>query len=544
MRACRKLKLLFTSVGRRVELIQRFKAAAERIGICLEITGVDIAETAPALAFCDKTVIVPRISNPDYIPTLLQICEKFQIDAVIPTIDTDLYLLSCEREKFAQLGTKMIVSSPDKIAICRDKRRTADYFHSVGLSSPTPVDNIECYTGGFPAFIKPIDGSSSKGANKANTPEELKFFADQLPNYIIQPFVSGVEYTVDIFCDFDGEPIYITPRVRRAVRAGEVLKTEICHDKSIVGEMLRLIEDFKPCGAITVQLIQNEVTRENQYIEINPRFGGGAPLTMKAGAESAEALLRLLMGEKLSFVPYVAEEGAIYSRFDQSVCVNRVQNAAVSAVIFDLDDTLYSEKDYVRSGYRQIAAMLTEVENAEGKLWDAFCDGKPAIDTVLEENGLLTEELKQKCLKAYRYQMPDISLYAGVPELLKKLREAGIKIGIITDGRPEGQRAKLQALGLADMVDSILITDELGGTQFRKPNDIAFRVMQLRLGVPFEEMVYVGDNGGKDFAAPRALEMQWIHYCNPDGIYSHMNVSDGLRANSICELTDLLCKMI
>lgn len=544
MRKDKNLKVMFTSVGRRVELIQRFKAAAERIGIRLEIIGVDIVETAPALAFCDKMVIVPRISSPDYIPTLLQLCEKFQIDAVIPTIDTDLYLLSCEKQKFTELGTTLVVSAPDKIAICRDKRRTADYFHSVGLSSPTPVDDIKQYTGGFPAFIKPVDGSSSKGANKANTMEELQFFADQLPNYIIQPFVSGLEYTVDIFCDFDGNPIYITPRVRRAVRAGEVLKTEICHDKSIIGEMLRLIEDFKPCGAITVQLIQDVETRENQYIEINPRFGGGAPLTMKAGAKAAEALLRLLMGEELSFDPFVAEEGAVYSRFDQSICVNRVKSPPVTAVVFDLDDTLYSEKEYVRSGYRQVAALLTGVENAEEQLWEAFERGEPAIDAVLRANGMYSEAKKQECLKAYRYQQPQISLYEGVPELFKELREAGIKIGVITDGRPEGQRAKLQALGLADMVDSILITDELGGAQFRKPNDIAFRVMQLRLGVPFEEIVYVGDNASKDFAAPRALEMQWIHYCNPDGLYNRVNISDGLRAASIPELTDLLCNMI
>ena len=83
-----------------------------------------------------------------------------------------------------------------------------------------------------------------------------------------------------------------------------------------------LAADFKPSGGITVQLIQDEQTKTNYYIEINPRFGGGAPLSMKAGADAAEALIRILRGETLAFQKGAAEDGAIYSRFDQSVRVN------------------------------------------------------------------------------------------------------------------------------------------------------------------------------------------------------------------------------
>jgi HAD superfamily hydrolase (TIGR01549 family) len=125
-----------------------------------------------------------------------------------------------------------------------------------------------------------------------------------------------------------------------------------------------------------------------------------------------------------------------------------------------------------------------------------------------------------------------------VKELLKKLRERGIKLGIITDGRPEGQRAKLEALGLYELVDSVLITDELGGVQFRKPNDIAFRIMQARLGVPYGQMLYVGDNPAKDFHAPRALGMQWLYFRNGDGLYS--GDWDWIGVSSVQELQDKL----
>lgn len=315
------MKILFTSVGRRVELMQSFREAAAALNIELKIFGADITDTAPALLFCDETVIVPRIKSDEYIPSLIDVCKKENIDALIPTIDTDLLILSQNKQKFADIGTKVIVSDEDKIKICRDKRYTADYFNSVGLASPHPVDDYLRYSDGYPAFIKPKDGSSSIFAYKVSTPEELKTYAEQVPDYIIQPFIEGTEYTVDIFCDFEGNPIYITPRIRMAVRAGEVLKTQIVQDRTIISEMKQLLLDYKPCGAITVQLIRQKSTGKNYYIEINPRFGGGAPLSMKAGAKAAEAVLRLLNGEKIEYCEYAAEDGAIYSRFDQSVRV-------------------------------------------------------------------------------------------------------------------------------------------------------------------------------------------------------------------------------
>ena len=139
------MKILFTSVGRRVELMQAFRSAAQRIGEELEIYGADITDSAPALYFCDKTVLVPRIRDESYIPVLADICRKENIDALIPTIDTDLLLLAENRESFG--GTKVIISAPDKVRLCRDKRLTADYFNSVGLKSPKPVDDIRKYDG-------------------------------------------------------------------------------------------------------------------------------------------------------------------------------------------------------------------------------------------------------------------------------------------------------------------------------------------------------------------------------------------------------------
>ncbi len=193
----------------------------------------------------------------------------------------------------------------------------------------------------------------------------------------------------------------------------------------------------------------------------------------------------------------------------------------IKAVVFDLDDTLYSEKEYVRSGYRAVAAMLPQVEGADAKLWKAFENRKSAIDELLADEGIFTEDLKRKCLEVYRYHQPDIHLYEGVVKMLTDLRKQGFAIGVITDGRPEGQRAKIKALDLESYVDHIIVTDELGGIEYRKPNEKAFVQMKVRFGVEYVEMCYAGDNTRKDFIAPEILGMKSIWFINKDGLYSH-----------------------
>lgn len=195
----------------------------------------------------------------------------------------------------------------------------------------------------------------------------------------------------------------------------------------------------------------------------------------------------------------------------------------LKAIVFDLDDTLYAEKEYVRSGYKAIANILPQVKQMEEKLWQAFEQKKAAIDVVLITEGIYTEELKQKCLSVYRSHRPDIHFYDGAEELLCQLRANGYKLGVITDGRPEGQWAKIKALGLDNLVDHIIVTDELGGVEYRKPNKMAFEMMQKLFDVPFEEICYVGDNIQKDFLAPEMLGMKSILFKNKNGLYYQAN---------------------
>lgn len=538
----KEIRVLVTGVGRRVELMQAFRQAAHKLEINLKLFGADMAGTAPALAYCDYTRKVCSMRDPQYIEQLIDICREDKIDLVMPTIDTDLLILSQNIGQFETIGTRVLISQPDKILICRDKNNTGDFFTSCGLKAPLTYNNYKEYPGPYPCFIKPKDGSSSINAYKVDNAQELEVYAAQVEDYIIQPFVSGREYTIDIFCDFDGNPIFITPRERLQVRAGEVLKTQINMDPVMIEESKRICEAFKPCGPLTVQLIQDKTTGENYYIEINPRYGGGAPLSMKAGSRSAEALLELIYGESIAFQENSSCNGAIYSRFDQSVCISEGDDTQpIKGVIFDLDDTLYSEKQYIRSGYKKIADYLGRTV-AEERLWSYFEAGKQAIDEYIAE--IHQEEKKNECLRVYRNQMPDITLYEGVAEMIENLKSRGIKVGIITDGRPEGQRNKLIALGLDKMIDDIIITDELGGIQFRKPCDIAFRIMQTRWKLPYEQIVYVGDNINKDFQAPQQLGLKYIWFDNCKGLYRSCGSESLKTIHSMLELQEKIMEAV
>ena len=186
------------------------------------------------------------------------------------------------------------------------------------------------------------------------------------------------------------------------------------------------------------------------------------------------------------------------------------------AAVFDLDDTLYPEKDYVRSGFCAVAGIFPQVPDMADRLWSVFLKGIPAIDEVLAEYGL--SEHKDTALMAYRAHRPVISMYPEAVKLLRALKHTK-KLGLITDGRPDGQRAKIDALGLYDIFDEIIITDELGGQEYRKPSPKAYELMQERMGVPYERMAYIGDNIKKDFISPENLGMQSIWFCNRDGLY-------------------------
>lgn len=316
------INILFLSAGRRVELIEHFRKAKEELNIDGKLVAVDLQSDAPAIFFADEYSKIKPIKDEGYIDDLIRICKEKSINLVIPTIDTELKVLSQYKGMIEEeTGAKIMVSDEHVISIIRDKFKTAEFLESHGFKTPRIIteEDLEGKDYSFPMFIKPSDGSSSVSNFKINNEKELDFFKEYVPNPMIQEFVDGEEYCVDIFTDFEGNPITIVPKLRVASRTGEITKGKIVKDKRIVDTMKKLVEVLKPLGEINVDCM---VSKDSiTIIEINGRFAGGAPMSFKSGADSPKNLLRLLKGEKLQYNEDYKDNFTVL-RYDYAICID------------------------------------------------------------------------------------------------------------------------------------------------------------------------------------------------------------------------------
>lgn len=223
------------------------------------------------------------------------------------------------------------------------------------------------------------------------------------------------------------------------------------------------------------------------------------------------------------------------------------------AVVFDMDDTLFLERDYVLSGFRHIAgrvaesarsspeeifAFLTataEKKEHRGRVLDILVESNPSLGLAWSASQLIEE---------YRSHIPKIGLFRGAAAMLSELRRAGAHLAIITDGASQSQHRKAEALGLDGRVDLLLVTDDRG-IEYRKPDPYAFRKVSETFGCGPEACVYVGDNPAKDFLAPRELGWKTIRIRLPKQLHAHSEplgsqAAPSIECGSIAQLRLLL----
>ncbi|MDR3774422.1 MAG: HAD family hydrolase [Terracidiphilus sp.] len=190
----------------------------------------------------------------------------------------------------------------------------------------------------------------------------------------------------------------------------------------------------------------------------------------------------------------------------------------LKAVVFDLDDTLYLEQDYVLSGFRHLSGLVAADAESSPQQILSFLNTSAAdprnqghiLDLLLTEYpGLRTAWDACRLIEEYRCHTPTISLLPGVEPMLSELRAAGVRLGVITDGASESQHRKARALGLATLVDMLIVTDDKG-IEYRKPHPYAYLYVAERFGLEPAACAYVGDNPAKDFLAPRRLGWETV----------------------------------
>lgn len=222
----------------------------------------------------------------------------------------------------------------------------------------------------------------------------------------------------------------------------------------------------------------------------------------------------------------------------------------IKAVVFDLDDTLISEHEYIQSGFTFIASILSEQYNLlqDDVFSQLMClfkeNSRNVFNRWLDLHQIeYTSEYIKELIGMYRNHIPNISLYKDAEFILKFLSEKNLKLGIITDGYKVTQRHKLSALNINSYFESIIVTDEIGRA-FWKPHARAYELAKEQLGVEFNEMMYIGDNVSKDFITAKKLGIKTIHIKRDEGVYRDLKYGQEYMADKVINsLQELVCTL-
>jgi carbamoyl-phosphate synthase large subunit len=311
--------ILITSAGRRVSLVKNFQKTLSKFNPDGKVFTIDLnPKLSPACQVSDCFEQAPRVTDKNYLDFLKNFAIKYKISLIVPTIDTELSILAKAKSEFKALNIKIAISSVEVCDTFYLKSTTEVFFTKNNFKTPTNLNEIQNTK--YPIFAKLNNSSCSIGAEKVENYKRAKELQNENPNYVFQEFIDGKEFTVDVFIDSNNEVISVVPRQRLEVRAGEVSKALAVKDQKIISEVKKIFEHKKGFyGTITVQLFKRE--DEIIFIEINPRFGGGYPLSYQAGSDFAEYLIRDFLGEELSYNENW-KNNTLMLRYDDEVIIN------------------------------------------------------------------------------------------------------------------------------------------------------------------------------------------------------------------------------
>jgi carbamoyl-phosphate synthase large subunit len=289
--------VLITAASRRVSLVNAFRhALTARGGGRVIVT--DVNPLSPAVHVGDRAYRVPLSSDAGYIDEILAISRAEQVGIVVPTIDDELPAFGAALPAFAAEDIVVLVSPPDTTALCNDKYGLCRRLDSVGVAAAASYLPSEVPTSpSFPLFIKPRYGRGSVGAFVVRTPRELAFFRDYVEDPVVQDFLDGPEYTIDMFCDFSGRVVSVVPRQRVVIRAGVIDRGRTVKDQRLIDLALECASRIRFIGPVNIQC--RVVNDQPVVFEINPRFSGGIPLTIAAGADFPAMALQMASGRPL-----------------------------------------------------------------------------------------------------------------------------------------------------------------------------------------------------------------------------------------------------
>ncbi len=324
--------VLVSSAGRRVVLIRHLRSALHDLGLEGQVFAADLSFASSACQAADRAFPAPLFSSGTFVDDMLRLCEREQISLIVPTIDTELMFYAENRQRFADLGTTLCVSSPQTIEIGADKAKTHAWMIEHGHPVPRQarIADVLASPGDWPTplIVKPARGSSSVGLSRVKSHDELTLI-DKPERMVVESMASGDEYTIDVYIDRTGRPRCSVPRKRLETRGGEVSKGMTVRHRKLQDLAEQIAAQLPGAfGVINIQIFYDEKTHAMAVIEINPRFGGGYPLTHEAGAHCTHWLIEDCLGREVSAKPDQWRDGLVMLRYDEAIYVDKqaIQN--------------------------------------------------------------------------------------------------------------------------------------------------------------------------------------------------------------------------
>lgn len=323
------MNVLLTSVGRRAYMVKYFKNVLKGEG---EVHVCNSDDRTVAFHYADKSVISPLIYDEAYIPFLLDYCKKNKIDILLSLFDIDLLVLARNKEKFAAVGTRVIVSDEKLIEICNDKWKTYLFLKENGFNVPKTyltlqkvllaIDSGELK---YPIVVKPRFGCGSIAMSVAEDEMALLYYfrrnvrtigetylkyeaANEEEKIIYQEFLPGEEYGADIINDLSGALQTVIPKKKVAMRAGETDIAVLEDNAVITAELERLSALTKHIGNMDCDVFL--VDGKPYILEMNARFGGGYPFSHMGGCDLPRALVHWCKNEDAPKECFAVEYGA------------------------------------------------------------------------------------------------------------------------------------------------------------------------------------------------------------------------------------------
>jgi len=306
--------VLFTCAGQRVDVVAAFgHAGAETIA-------TDVDPLAPALYHAGRHALVPRVTDPGYMPALAALVREHNVQLVVPLTDIDHAVLAPSREALAP--ALVLLPAAEVCKRIGDKYLAHVFFEEQGIPSPpswlpgeVPADAR------YPLLVKVREGFGSRNIHRARDPEELAFFLRYTPvESFVQQHCLGEEFSIDVFCDLESRCVNAIPRTMIQSKGGESIKGMTIKDWELIEHGRRVAEAIGIVGPANIQCFR-EPDGSLPVTDVNPRFGGAFPLPRAAGSRYPELALALARGERPEPRLGDFKEGVVMTRFFSHHCL-------------------------------------------------------------------------------------------------------------------------------------------------------------------------------------------------------------------------------